>query len=128
MALVKAIKDAWVEALRSGEYVQTEGFLKNEQGYCCLGVLREVVNPNDESSQKSEGQLLSVSQLAICGLDRRAQSKLADMNDAGQDFDTIADYIESRLRSVDTGTFTAAKKGKLPARDSQGRFIKRKKR
>jgi hypothetical protein len=28
----------WVEALRSGEYTQTQGVLRDESGYCCLGV------------------------------------------------------------------------------------------
>lgn len=29
----------WVEALRSDKYEQTTGFLKRNNGYCCLGVL-----------------------------------------------------------------------------------------
>lgn len=33
------IKQKWVAALRSGEYEQTEGVLRNGNGYCCLGVL-----------------------------------------------------------------------------------------
>jgi uncharacterized protein (UPF0128 family) len=33
------IKTKWVAALRSGEYEQTEGVLRNGNGYCCLGVL-----------------------------------------------------------------------------------------
>lgn len=33
------IKAKWVAALRSGQYAQTEGVLRNEEGYCCLGVL-----------------------------------------------------------------------------------------
>lgn len=32
----------WVEALRSGEYKQTQGFLEKEGSYCCLGVYCEV--------------------------------------------------------------------------------------
>ena len=36
------IKELWVEALRSGEFIQTEGALKNSDGYCCLGVLCEL--------------------------------------------------------------------------------------
>jgi len=35
----KEIKAKWIEALKSGKYKQTKGTLKNEQGYCCLGVL-----------------------------------------------------------------------------------------
>lgn len=29
----------WVAALRSGNYTQTKGVLKDDTGYCCLGVL-----------------------------------------------------------------------------------------
>src|ERR1700684_1781968 len=33
------IKQAWAEALRSGEFKQTTGILQDYEGYCCLGVL-----------------------------------------------------------------------------------------
>jgi len=33
------IKTKWVAALRSGEYEQTGGMLRSNNGYCCLGVL-----------------------------------------------------------------------------------------
>lgn len=33
------VKSKWVAALRSGEYNQTRHFLRDKQGYCCLGVL-----------------------------------------------------------------------------------------
>jgi hypothetical protein len=32
----------WVEALRSGDYAQTTGVLRDESGYCCLGVACEI--------------------------------------------------------------------------------------
>ena len=42
----KEIKEKWLEALRSGEYIQGEGQLARERfdkiEYCCLGVLCEV--------------------------------------------------------------------------------------
>lgn len=39
-AIMKAeIKAKWVEALRSGEYRQGRGYLRNGGGFCCLGVL-----------------------------------------------------------------------------------------
>lgn len=48
----KEIADIWVKALRSGNYKQTEGHLKAGDGYCCLGVLCEVLGakfvPNPE--------------------------------------------------------------------------------
>jgi len=36
------VKEKWLKALRSGEYKQTKGQLKDEKGYCCLGVLCEL--------------------------------------------------------------------------------------
>ena len=34
------VKEAWLEALRSGEYEQGRGVLQNSEGkFCCLGVL-----------------------------------------------------------------------------------------
>lgn len=36
------VKAQWVAALRSGEYAQTKGRLRDGSGYCCLGVLCEV--------------------------------------------------------------------------------------
>jgi len=36
------IKQRWIDALRSGEYPQTMGKLRDEGGYCCLGVLCEL--------------------------------------------------------------------------------------
>jgi len=37
---------AWVRALRSGEYSQTKGRLQNDSGHCCLGVACDVFIPN----------------------------------------------------------------------------------
>ena len=37
------IKTRWVEALRSGKYMQTQGTLRNGEGFCCLGVLCDIV-------------------------------------------------------------------------------------
>ena len=33
------IKKKWLEALRSGQYAQTKERLRDDSGYCCLGVL-----------------------------------------------------------------------------------------
>ena len=33
---------AWIKALRSGKYKQTQGDLRNFHGYCCLGVYCDV--------------------------------------------------------------------------------------
>lgn len=36
------IKTRWIAALRSGDYTQTRNALKNDEGYCCAGVLCEL--------------------------------------------------------------------------------------
>jgi hypothetical protein len=36
------IKQKWIEALNSGEYLQTKGCLNDGQGMCCLGVLTDL--------------------------------------------------------------------------------------
>lgn len=36
------IKKMWVEALTSGEFKQAEGQLRDDDKYCCLGVLCEL--------------------------------------------------------------------------------------
>jgi hypothetical protein len=33
------VKAQWIQALRSGEYSQTQAYLKKDDGFCCLGVL-----------------------------------------------------------------------------------------
>ncbi len=42
------VKAKWLEALRSDRYQQTHGVLKNDNGYCCLGVLCDVVKEQVE--------------------------------------------------------------------------------
>jgi hypothetical protein len=40
--MLNANAQAWVKALRSGQYKQTKRMLANAEGYCCLGVACEV--------------------------------------------------------------------------------------
>jgi len=45
------VKTLWINALRSGEYQQTQGWLNKGTGFCCLGVLCDLylktVKPTD---------------------------------------------------------------------------------
>lgn len=98
----------WVKALRSGEYKQATGGLRSEAGgFCCLGVLCDVVDPsqwepdglwfryrgNRGSPPKEVPSLLPFS----WSLDRGVEiAELISRNDDwGWTFDQIADYIES---------------------------------
>lgn len=38
----KEIADKWVEALRSGRYKQCKSWLRDNDGFCCLGVLCDI--------------------------------------------------------------------------------------
>jgi hypothetical protein len=137
----------WIEALRSGEYKQTQGVLCNLEtgGFCCLGVACEVyqksVLPKDRMIVKEKLVNLCQpdvpSKLVLCrsygndkeldtsntgslpekvkewlGIDShtgalggesevsRKYPSLMAANDAGEDFNTIADYIEQDLLTL----------------------------
>jgi hypothetical protein len=100
----KETKDAWVAALRSGKYKQTTGALRNDTGYCCLGVLAEVMTGptgwrrsgffNDYAhplKKPYKGLLLSRI------LPEATQELLSDMNDGCDSFAEIANWIETNL-------------------------------
>jgi hypothetical protein len=99
----EAIKQKWVEALRSGNYQQTQGALhKINDGYCCLGVLCEieglewaqhggkVMRPLNGTSPA----YLPSSFAARVGLTKTQQNTLAALNDGGKPFNYIATVIE----------------------------------
>jgi hypothetical protein len=97
------LKAKWVEALRSGEYRQTTGHLKTENGYCCLGVLADIVDSS--AWHRRNGQwywntgecLLPYSTQDYLNIGD-ATDTLMDMNDSqDKSFDEIADYIEQNL-------------------------------
>lgn len=56
----KKTAEAWLNALRSGNYMQTTNHLRGggpeedakELGYCCLGVLMDCISPDDEDPIK----------------------------------------------------------------------------
>lgn len=106
------VKEKWVAALRSGEYWQGKGALRDQaDAFCCLGVLVDVVCPTDWEPKPGyecdrayidpvDGPMVSVLGAAVmwrAGIVGRAMSLLAEMNDTGSTFDAIADYIERTL-------------------------------
>lgn len=98
----KELKAKWVAALRSGKYGQCQGVLRDFDGYCCLGVLREIIAPRSTDSD-DDWAALSHDMSEMAGLRRygigpnNEQETLAAMNDEGKSFDEIADYIEKHL-------------------------------
>lgn len=61
-----ALLTKWVEALESGKYKQGRGQLNASEGFCCVGVLCDVVDPTkwvdseDWKGKEYEGDALCV--------------------------------------------------------------------
>lgn len=116
------LKEKWVEALRSGKYDQADGVLRKRDwhvetqrpgnftnSFCCLGVLADVIDPtgwvvfNRTGSTALRPHVLSSSgsrgpdMLNMKVLPKAVQEPLAQMNDDGEGFDTIANWIEQNL-------------------------------
>lgn len=117
-----SVKEMWVKALRSGQYDQGTLYLKKEDfetkniQYCCLGVLAEItshefkINDDNDGTYYLEGErvggmsprLASFLPISIENrlFDEKASNHIATlmtMNDDGESFNTIADYIEENL-------------------------------
>ena len=113
----KEYKDRWVEALRSGKYKQAKGTLRNKEGFCCLGVLCDIVKDElgyywsieEEASHYTIFNSVGVLPFEVMELVGMAYSDgsiyvegdeqinhLPTYNDqAGEDFNQIADRILS---------------------------------
>jgi hypothetical protein len=109
----KRIKKEWVKALRSGEFAQARGALKDGGSYCCLGVLCELHRrkfggkwtPGAEGGVEylNANGVLPVRVLEWAELTERSPVvpsscvDLATLNDSGSPFTKIADVIEKEL-------------------------------
>lgn len=106
-------KEKWIKALRSNDYQQVEGMLRGERddsgdiGFCCLGVLCDALGAQwseggvallDDIRLDSEDEyLLSDKMIDMVGLSFDEQRHLSRMNDSGESFIEIADYIDQNL-------------------------------
>ena len=113
----KELKERWVSALRSGVYKQTKHYLCDDQGWCCLGVLCNLVDPNgwqeedkDEDSYarsywfadgNTEKEFPDHDWLNDIGLDLSIARSLASSNDEGTSFSDLADLIEENVNVDD---------------------------
>lgn len=97
MMITLEIKKQWVEALRSGKYSQTSGRLRRQDGFCCLGVLCDLMDTTkwieNPLNNWTYGEFESKNYDMLRG-DLPITQKLINMNDTGKTFDQIADYIE----------------------------------
>lgn len=88
-------KTNWIEALRSGKYEQTQGTLKRDQKYCCLGVLQEITGcePGNTLNGKASTSVIDPEFLSSI-----IQGELIELNDCDKkSFTEIADWIEKNL-------------------------------
>jgi len=111
----KSIKKEWVDALRSGEYKQTKGVLKDKDSFCCLGVLCDIHSKETGEEWEEDTYFVEVGELPervvswaeLTGFnpsnplvkvnDITKRISLAELNDGGKIFDEIADIIEENL-------------------------------
>ncbi len=93
----KKLKAKWVKALMSGKYKQGEGCLRLGDEYCCLGVLRAVNDPKDESYRIFDEQKNWWISIKKFGLPHKVQAGLADLNDEFIPFPVIAGFIQENL-------------------------------
>ncbi len=98
----------WIKELRSGNYLQGEGSLKQtryteKDRFCCLGVLCDlaVKDGGDDwgtkNGPKAENYFLPEKIRFFMGLTKHEMKKLADDNDNGASFKELADHIEKKI-------------------------------
>lgn len=108
----KNVARRWVNALRSGKYKKTTGFLKQKdenenESYCVLGVLCDLYKKDGKPlSEKEDGfeeaiafagetQIPPKKVLRWAGLGELEAEVIADLNDDNKSFKQIANYIEN---------------------------------
>ena len=104
------VRSKWTNALRSGEFDQAKGVLRNPStgGMCCIGVLCHIYGESDKELDNNKRlpnstefnidiipkscDILSVRESLV---ESSPWAILARMNDSGHSFNAIADYIET---------------------------------
>ena len=107
----------WLDALRSSEYEQTTGLLRDDKGFCCLGVLCDISGlgewERDEDGDyafhvpghvervfppDAVDEALGVIARYIGLNGDFSVQMLSSLNDNGKTFPEIADEIQRRLK------------------------------
>ena len=98
----------WLDALRSGEYEQGRGQLRDENNnFCCLGVMCDLVSPNDwvdvegfyyHGKEERQYNYPNEEIIRQAGVSGDEAYELARLNDSVQlTFPQMADEIEKML-------------------------------
>jgi hypothetical protein len=104
----KEVVALWIKALRSGEYQQTQGCLRDQHGFCCMGVVSDLaardggmpwVEPNVPDGDyiyRGMTDFLPPTIAKFLNLSKLQQKILAEMNDQAEfSFAQIADKLEA---------------------------------
>ena len=112
----KELKERWITALRSGDYVQSQGCLQDKYGWCCLGVLCNIVDgtkwiePDEGGLEERDydfgnevvlEDMPPLEWLENHGLPHGLAKELAGLNDDGVPFVKIAEYIKENVNEND---------------------------
>lgn len=109
--LPKEFGERFLTALRSGEYKQGKTQLRDETGYCCLGVACAMEGYDTFCNEQwigGKSETLSLmdypqtipDQLVGLGGDNQFAYQLARLNDTDKTFPEIADWIESNVEFI----------------------------
>ena len=115
----KELKKKWLDALRGGGYKQTRNALRDTDGFCCLGVLCDILEKGkwgdgeypdyklDATSflaSGASGKKILCTMLGMAeaeGIEQHIGNRLTNMNDGEggpcYSFVEIADYIEAKI-------------------------------
>jgi hypothetical protein len=101
------IRDKWIENLLSGKYEQGKQYLRNKNKandgykYCCLGVLYDILYPNEwgwnQRDKRITSQFLLERILEEVEMTDQQQCCLSEMNDRGDTFEEIAQWVGESL-------------------------------
>lgn len=101
----KEVQKLWIDALRSGKYIQGKGYLKKENKFCCLGVLCDLAAKDGSQWQWSGvkfGKRSGIPPQEVVhyvNLSETEVTKLINMNDLSRKtFSDIADYLEKKFK------------------------------
>jgi hypothetical protein len=110
------VKQLWVHSLRSGEYTQGKNYLKCNDCYCVLGVLCDLYLKQSKrkaewikaSAFKGVPDLFKTKRIGVAcfptteveewsGITYQMESTLSAINDRGETFESLAEYIEKHF-------------------------------
>lgn len=104
--MTKELKQRWLDALRSGKYMQGQRFLRQHDKYCCMGVLCDIAKIGWTKHKNSIGTVYQCADDSknvmyppmTLGLSNLQMMDLAHLNDIyHKSFTEIADWIEANI-------------------------------